>query len=129
MTTTIRTGLGHPPIENRRLPPWVREVAERTTPDRVVRLDGRQALRRKPRVRLPKIFFVDRFRRGDEGQFLWPGLGENSRILVAKRIDTLDDGLPTSMRDELEVLTLRLGMNSGAACTYQRRLDWGRYIR
>jgi phosphoenolpyruvate carboxykinase (GTP) len=115
--------------------------------------------------KLPRIFYVNWFRRGEDGRFLWPGFGENSRVLkwAVERIegtapatetpigyvptaDDLDlDGLdvpladieaaltvdveewkaelplieewfekvgerlPTSMRDELEALKLRLG--------------------
>jgi phosphoenolpyruvate carboxykinase (GTP) len=116
--------------------------------------------------KLPRIFYVNWFRRGDDGRFLWPGFGENSRVLkwVVERIegraaaqetpighvptadqldldgldapradveaalrvdveewkaeiplieewfDKIGDKLPTSMRDELEALKLRLGV-------------------
>jgi phosphoenolpyruvate carboxykinase (GTP) len=37
--------------------------------------------REHDRSKLPRIFYVNWFRKGSDGHFLWPGFGENSRIL------------------------------------------------
>jgi phosphoenolpyruvate carboxykinase (GTP) len=61
--------------------------------------------------RLPKIFFVNWFRRDEDGRFLWPGFGENSRVLkwVFERID----GTADAVRSPIGLLPTREALDLG----------------
>jgi len=65
--------------------------------------------------KLPKLFNVNWFRKGSDGKFLWPGYGENSRVLkwvfervtgTAKAVDTPIGRLPD--RGSLDLTGLRI---------------------
>jgi phosphoenolpyruvate carboxykinase (GTP) len=52
---------------------------------------------RRSGARLPRVFVVNWFRKGDGGGFLWPGFGENSRVLAwaFRRCDGEADAVET----------------------------------
>jgi phosphoenolpyruvate carboxykinase (GTP) len=49
--------------------------------------------------KLPRLFWVNWFRKGDDGSFLWPGFGENSRVLkwVVERLEGDADAVETAI--------------------------------
>jgi phosphoenolpyruvate carboxykinase (GTP) len=64
-------------------------------------------------AQLPKVFMVNWFRKDDDGRFLWPGFGENSRVLAwvfrrcdgeAEAVDTPIGRLPAEGSLETEGL-------------------------
>jgi phosphoenolpyruvate carboxykinase (GTP) len=69
----------------------------------------------RPGARMPRVYYVNWFRKGADGKFLWPGFGENSRVLAwifrrgdgeAEAVDTPIGRLPTSGALDLSGLDL-----------------------
>ncbi len=52
-----------------------------------------------PGANLPKLFYVNWFRKNDDGNFIWPGFGENARVLkwVLERIGGATEAVETAI--------------------------------
>ncbi|NXN91827.1 PCKGC protein, partial [Rhinopomastus cyanomelas] len=57
------------------------------------------SMAQRPAAKLPRIFHVNWFRKDSQGKFLWPGYGENSRVLewMFNRIEGKAAAKPTAI--------------------------------
>ena len=83
----------------------------------------------------PKIFFVNWFRKDPAGSWLWPGFGENSRVLkwICERIDGKAESVETPIgllpgREGLDLDGLDLPANDLDALLRVRTEDWLREL-
>jgi len=67
-------------------------------------------------AKLPKIFHVNWFRKGADGRFMWPGFGDNLRVLewMLRRVDGSVEAIDTPIgrlprREDLNTQGLDLG--------------------
>jgi phosphoenolpyruvate carboxykinase (GTP) len=81
--------------------------------------------------KLPRIFYVNWFRRDDDGGFLWPGFGENSRVLkwVVDRIEGNAGAVETPIGhvptvDSLDLEGLDVTREQIEACIAVRPEEW-----
>jgi phosphoenolpyruvate carboxykinase (GTP) len=87
------------------------------------------------RAKLPKVYFVNWFRKNADGKFLWPGYGENSRVLkwICERVagtgkaqKTAIGNLPTS--DALDLSGLNLSAEDVKALTSVDQDGWKKEV-
>jgi phosphoenolpyruvate carboxykinase (GTP) len=82
-------------------------------------------------VKLPKIYYVNWFRRDDDGDFLWPGYGENGRVLkwVVERLEGSAAAAETAIGhvptiEALDVDGLDLTRDQVEACLRVDEEEW-----
>jgi phosphoenolpyruvate carboxykinase (GTP) len=82
---------------------------------------------------LPKIFHVNWFRKDSEGNFLWPGYGENSRVLkwIFERISERGEAISTPigfMPKTLDVSDLNLSESTMKVLLHCDKEGWLREV-
>jgi len=62
----------------------------------------------KDQTKLPRIYYVNWFRKGSQGQWLWPGYGENSRVLkwIFERVSNQAQAVATPIGNIPELKSL-----------------------
>ncbi len=85
--------------------------------------------------KLPKVFYVNWFRRGDDKRFLWPGFGENSRVLkwIVERIEHKAAGVETPVgvvptADALDISGLDVAVDDVAEALAVNVDEWKQEI-
>ena len=82
-------------------------------------------------AKMPKIFYVNWFRKNGDGKFMWPGYAENSRVLkwifercdgTAKAVDTAIGKLPAD--GSLDVSGLKIAPNDLKELTSVDKDGW-----
>jgi phosphoenolpyruvate carboxykinase (GTP) len=86
-------------------------------------------------AKLPKLFYVNWFRKGADGRFLWPGYGDNSRVVkwVLGRVDGVGGATETPIGlvptvDSLDTSGLDLSDAAVAALVAVDEDEWRREI-
>ncbi|MFD3441690.1 phosphoenolpyruvate carboxykinase (GTP) [Streptomyces sp. NPDC058685] len=76
----------------------------------------------KDQAKLPKIYYVNWFRKNEAGKFVWPGFGENSRVLkwIVERLDGKAEGVETP----IGILPTRAALDTDGLDMPEEDLDY-----
>ncbi len=81
--------------------------------------------------KLPRIYYVNWFKKGAGGEYLWPGFGENSRVLkwIFERVSGSDGAVKTPIgylpkRGSIDLVDMHLSENAWDALFYVDHNDW-----
>lgn len=86
--------------------------------------------------KLPRIYYVNWFRKGTDGKWLWPGFGENCRVLkwIFERTSGADNGVKTAIgivpkADALDLSQLNLLQNDVASLLEVDKIAWTEEVK